>query len=126
MVRVWIPAAPGLLVSFFFFQAEDGIRDKLVTGVQTCALPICEPVKELAERLVVVFQLLHIVRLARTAGRVDLPRDAVLVVRVRDVSERDRDPLLLHLRNVGEGRGREQPVKAREARLSELVRDRLA
>src|SRR5205823_11490874 len=27
-------------VLFFFFQAEDGIRDKLVTGVQTCALPI--------------------------------------------------------------------------------------
>src|SRR6266404_7985992 len=26
---------------FFFCQAEDGIRDKLVTGVQTCALPIC-------------------------------------------------------------------------------------
>src|SRR5258708_18324996 len=26
--------------SFFFFQAEDGIRDDLVTGVQTCALPI--------------------------------------------------------------------------------------
>src|SRR5947208_10383930 len=25
---------------FFFFQAEDGIRDDLVTGVQTCALPI--------------------------------------------------------------------------------------
>ena len=24
----------------FFFQAEDGIRDRLVTGVQTCALPI--------------------------------------------------------------------------------------
>src|SRR5438552_15023413 len=28
------------MVSFFFFQAEDGIRDDLVTGVQTCALPI--------------------------------------------------------------------------------------
>src|SRR2546429_9531895 len=27
--------------SFFFFQAEDGIRDVAVTGVQTCALPIC-------------------------------------------------------------------------------------
>src|SRR2546429_1620348 len=27
----------------FFFQAEDGIRDVAVTGVQTCALPICEP-----------------------------------------------------------------------------------
>src|SRR5687767_15299501 len=29
------------LLHSFFFQAEDGIRDKLVTGVQTCALPIC-------------------------------------------------------------------------------------
>src|SRR5207237_10195433 len=28
------------LVVFFFFQAEDGIRDSSVTGVQTCALPI--------------------------------------------------------------------------------------
>src|SRR6266513_5106607 len=27
---------------FFFFQAEDGIRDRNVTGVQTCALPISE------------------------------------------------------------------------------------
>src|SRR5690348_18454549 len=27
---------------FFFFQAEDGIRDGRVTGVQTCALPISE------------------------------------------------------------------------------------
>src|SRR2546422_1238894 len=26
---------------YFFFQAEDGIRDVAVTGVQTCALPIC-------------------------------------------------------------------------------------
>src|SRR2546422_9498218 len=29
-----------LALSFFFFQAEDGIRDVAVTGVQTCALPI--------------------------------------------------------------------------------------
>src|SRR6266487_6784735 len=28
------------LSSYFFFQAEDGIRDGRVTGVQTCALPI--------------------------------------------------------------------------------------
>src|SRR5438309_5837333 len=28
----------------FFFQAEDGIRDGTVTGVQTCALPICDDV----------------------------------------------------------------------------------
>src|SRR2546430_12863289 len=30
-------------VSVFFFQAEDGIRDLTVTGVQTCALPISSP-----------------------------------------------------------------------------------
>src|SRR2546427_8698798 len=30
-----------LFFFFFFFQAEDGIRDLTVTGVQTCALPIC-------------------------------------------------------------------------------------
>src|SRR5215208_205640 len=29
------------MILFFFFQAEDGIRDGHVTGVQTCALPIC-------------------------------------------------------------------------------------
>src|SRR5258706_7436981 len=32
----------GLRCSFLFFQAEDGIRDWSVTGVQTCALPICD------------------------------------------------------------------------------------
>src|SRR5260370_38189159 len=31
------------LASCFFFQAEDGIRDSSVTGVQTCALPILKP-----------------------------------------------------------------------------------
>src|SRR3989440_8733634 len=30
-------------VCFFFFQAEDGIRDLIVNGVQTCALPILAP-----------------------------------------------------------------------------------
>src|SRR6266536_5097520 len=35
MVKYYCP------LLFFFFQAEDGIRDPLVTGVQTCALPIC-------------------------------------------------------------------------------------
>src|SRR2546430_8671717 len=32
---------------FFFFQAEDGIRDLTVTGVQTCALPIFVHLEEL-------------------------------------------------------------------------------
>src|SRR5258708_23357442 len=39
---LWCVACGRLLgcLLFFFFQAEDGIRDDLVTGVQTCALPI--------------------------------------------------------------------------------------
>src|SRR2546425_10177311 len=41
-----------MIVSFFFFQAEDGIRDKLVTGVQTCALPIY-PMPEPAAKILV-------------------------------------------------------------------------
>src|SRR5256885_8599463 len=32
----------GSIMIFFFFQAEDGIRDYKVTGVQTCALPISD------------------------------------------------------------------------------------
>src|SRR5438034_2203602 len=36
---MWSALAPRL-IAFFFFQAEDGIRDHCVTGVQTCALPI--------------------------------------------------------------------------------------
>src|SRR5258706_6623988 len=35
-----------LVLIFFFFQAEDGIRDWSVTGVQTCALPICASVTQ--------------------------------------------------------------------------------
>src|SRR5690606_39343816 len=37
------------VVVFFFFQAEDGIRDFHVTGVQTCALPISERTPALTE-----------------------------------------------------------------------------
>src|SRR5690625_647274 len=38
-------------MSCFFFQAEDGIRDGHVTGVQTCALPISEAFKRLKFRM---------------------------------------------------------------------------
>src|SRR2546428_8806745 len=38
------------LRSFFFFQAEDGIRDLIVTGVQTCALPISGHGRVIADR----------------------------------------------------------------------------
>src|SRR2546422_3661055 len=39
----------GSMVRWFFFQAEDGIRDVAVTGVQTCALPIYEEGRRPAE-----------------------------------------------------------------------------
>src|SRR5256886_8488913 len=38
---------------FFFFQAEDGIRDLTVTGVQTCALPIYHVTKAYGDRVLI-------------------------------------------------------------------------
>src|SRR6266508_4361324 len=40
-----------MMVLAFFFQAEDGIRDGHVTGVQTCALPITGPAARLAQNM---------------------------------------------------------------------------
>src|SRR2546427_7641523 len=40
LVDLWLLIV--FLIFFFFFQAEDGIRDLTVTGVQTCALPISD------------------------------------------------------------------------------------
>src|SRR2546425_2179932 len=50
-----------MCVVFFFFQAEDGIRDKLVTGVQTCALPISPSMAD--ERASLRALLLYFLRL---------------------------------------------------------------
>src|SRR5256885_3400210 len=44
---VW--AKPHSSHNFFFFQAEDGIRDYKVTGVQTCALPIYRVIERRGE-----------------------------------------------------------------------------
>src|SRR6266566_7736866 len=40
MLCVYVGLKISCMLCFFFFQAEDGIRDYKVTGVQTCALPI--------------------------------------------------------------------------------------
>src|SRR3712207_9108442 len=73
------------MLFLFFFQAEDGIRDIGVTGVQTCALPIfynAIMVKALADRLAEAFaELLH--RRVRTefwgyAAGEDLDTDAII------------------------------------------------
>src|SRR6266478_8256288 len=43
---------------YFFFQAEDGIRDLTVTGVQTCALPISKAQAELIEDMLDVSRII--------------------------------------------------------------------
>src|SRR3712207_7440961 len=58
----------GRVLHCFFFQAEDGIRDIGVTGVQTCALPICTLLTPGVDRWV---RLRH-ERLTRTAGQLAL------------------------------------------------------
>src|SRR5437763_6154968 len=45
VIRLSISISLTLSCIIFFFQAEDGIRDTSVTGVQTCALPIFAPKK---------------------------------------------------------------------------------
>src|SRR5690625_6275354 len=79
MTRVWfvflsisyVRSGIGLTIAyFFFFQAEDGIRAGHVTGVQTCALPICLLVR--SHRLTV-----------RRAAAVDLHTAVGLVTHVQ-------------------------------------------
>src|SRR2546425_6445453 len=74
-----LAGAVALPVAFFFFQAEDGIRDKLVTGVQTCALPICA---RAANRLVDILELLAASRdglaLREVSARLGAPKSSLL------------------------------------------------
>src|SRR3989454_7269830 len=93
---------------FFFFQAEDGIRDYKVTGVQTCALPISDTVMDLS-----------------TGGDIDAIRQAILeaspvpigtvpiyqaVTAVQRVEDLTEDDLRSEERRVGkEGRSRWSP-----------------
>ena len=59
-----------LFLFFFFFQAEDGIRDTSVTGVQTCALPILIPI------LVAILGLVNILSYF-TNGKIKIGRRRV-------------------------------------------------
>src|SRR6476661_4428231 len=59
---------------FFFFQAEDGIRDSSVTGVQTCALPICDVLAAgLRQRVAAVLRVGVDLDLPAEDCRVELP-----------------------------------------------------
>src|SRR5437667_5553946 len=108
--------AEWLIIYLFFFQAEDGIRDRDVTGVQTCALPIFvdRPLAVPAER-------------PRDGGEIRRrPVDLHADVGARDVRAAvARDPLLRsEERRVGkECRSRWSPdhVKKKRYRTVEIV-----
>src|SRR5256885_12438343 len=74
---VWLEVST--VCDFFFFQAEDGIRDYKVTGVQTCALPI----------YAVRFETSQPRQLAQALARMDhvvsleVPSEDTLVIRTR-------------------------------------------
>src|SRR2546427_10613780 len=65
---------------FFFFQAEDGIRDLTVTGVQTCALPIY--IAEVYDPF--DYKELHHMEGLQLAGKGEAPKMAVDGVTQRD------------------------------------------
>src|SRR2546425_389404 len=63
-------ASAHIASAYFFFQAEDGIRDKLVTGVQTCALPIYHLKRRPGQKRVVTGR-----RVGEQGHGVSLPQD---------------------------------------------------
>src|SRR5256886_11394960 len=95
------------MLSFFFFQAEDGIRDLTVTGVQTCALPIWVSGRSLLAGFATLFMLLLSVAAVTPAALRVLARAAArLGARVSLVARLARS----EERRVGkEGRSRGSP-----------------
>src|SRR2546421_322356 len=53
-----LPLIKERILVFFFFQAEDGIRDLIVTGVQTCALPISPALERISRSRTTAFRWL--------------------------------------------------------------------
>src|SRR5688500_19391970 len=82
------------LFSNFFFQAEDGIRDYKVTGVQTCALPI--------SRLVLADGLQHLPE-RRVDGAVD----------DQEAEQEDRQHREVHAERVAEVEDRKSVVEGK-------------
>src|SRR5690349_22812129 len=74
-------------VLFFFFQAEDGIRDLYVTGVQTCALPICP-------RLALAMLAVHTPECLRTAVA---NQDLTALMRVPGIGRKGAQRIVLEL-----------------------------
>src|SRR5699024_12081019 len=79
---------------YFFFQAEDGIRDRNVTGVQTCALPILVEEAERAARIhqrMFADEILDLglrLRIERVIGGAHVGKFGVAALRVHRSEER--------------------------------------
>src|SRR3989440_6970042 len=106
MQTIPISLSPSCRVFFFFFQAEDGIRDLIVTGVQTCALPICRDPD----------------RAARPADRGPplTRRTAQRAEHLPQLCHDVRPPLAMRLELVG----RRAPMRSEERRVGKECRSR--
>src|SRR5205807_3704656 len=98
---------------FFFFQAEDGIRDYKVTGVQTCALPIYR-VRELLAEAARAVEVRAGDDVALACEQVEVPAEVEVgrdgVVRAAVDEHQQRVLLRSEERRVGkEGRSRRAP-----------------
>src|SRR3989442_7352367 len=81
---------------FFFFQAEDGIRDADVTGVQTCALPISSSVAALED-------------VARRVGAEGVQfNDRVAKISIVGVGMRSHSGVAARMFEIGRASGRER------------------
>src|SRR5699024_12223212 len=98
----------------FFFQAEDGIRDRNVTGVQTCALPICSA----DTKWCIIGPPSHVF------WQAELPADAVVtsysITSANDVPERDPQDWTLQGSQDGEA------WRSEERRVGKACRSRRA
>src|SRR5438309_10905258 len=108
------------MLSFFFFQAEDGIRDGTVTGVQTCALPISRRQHRIgADR--------RLRRDAAVVAEIRRPLDRVEIVDVDAFAEPDvaaqADARRSEERRVGkEGRSRRAPYDHKQKKEERTIR----
>src|SRR2546426_4245946 len=102
-----------LLFIFFFFQAEDGIRDYKVTGVQTCALPISRG--DGLQRALRKDAVLSLLALGHPGMAHDDPRQGEGGCGVRRAARGERTPLLVSTSCMTSRRQSGGPWTARSA-----------
>src|SRR5207249_9239059 len=79
----------------FFFQAEDGIRDRNVTGVQTCALPILAAVSRIANPVTLARRVMEASRHILLVGE-----GALAFARAQGLPECDPEALVTERQRV--------------------------